>query len=48
MKKRKQIVFGKLKVKSTLGFKMTKFNELIIIPKMRIKEKLFYKCITQY
>jgi len=44
----KPLVFKKLKIMSIMGYKMTKFNELKLIPKMKIRERRFYKCITQF
>ena len=44
----KSLVFNKLKARPSLSSKAVKFNELKIIPKMKIREKPFYKCITQF
>lgn len=44
----KPLVFDKMKGKSFKGAEITKFGEMTVIPQMKLREKWFYKCITQF
>lgn len=48
LKTEKPIGFSKLKIKPITGLINTRFNEMKVMPRLKIRERPFYKCITQF